>query len=228
MQVWSGGASGQLLGQHVGHTGAPVNCLALDGNLLFSGSHDTTILMWDVLPPWFGSQGCVSHPASSPAALVAAGTTASPAAGSCGGTAANSQGSCSPAGSRIVAAASCRESPGTTASSSTGRSASSQPASSTAFAVLIGHSAAVTGLAVAADSGVLVSCGADGQVLQWDYCSGQVLARYRLESHSLCGLAVQPDTRLVFVGTSHGQLLTLPGTEQVVGAHSSTARCMAL
>jgi hypothetical protein len=30
-QTWAGGASGQLLGQHVGHTG-PVNCQALHGH----------------------------------------------------------------------------------------------------------------------------------------------------------------------------------------------------
>eukprot|EP00955_Chlamydomonas_euryale_P079196 363265-Chlamydomonas_euryale.AAC.6 len=38
-----------LRGTHVGHT-APVTCLALDANFLFSGSDDATIRMWDAMP----------------------------------------------------------------------------------------------------------------------------------------------------------------------------------
>jgi hypothetical protein len=47
---------------------------------------------------------------------------------------------------------------------------------------------------------------------------GQLLGRYSLEGQSLTGVAVEPDTRLVYVANAKGQLLTVPGTEQVVGA----------
>jgi DNA-binding beta-propeller fold protein YncE len=46
---------------------------------------------------------------------------------------------------------------------------------------------------------------------------GQILARYSLEGQSLTGVAVEPDTRLVYVANAKGQLLTVPGTAQVVG-----------
>jgi WD40 repeat protein len=48
-QVWSSSCSGELLGQHLGHTG-PVTCMALDGHFLLSGSQDCTVCTWDVLP----------------------------------------------------------------------------------------------------------------------------------------------------------------------------------
>jgi WD40 repeat protein len=100
-------------------------------------------------------------------------------------------------------------------------------ASSSAFAVLKGHSGAVTGLAVAAESGVLVSCGVDGQVLQWDYVMRQVVGRYCLEGQGLSCLAVGPDAQQVFLGTSHGQLLTVPGSGHVVCGAASTTDCQA-
>jgi WD40 repeat protein len=152
-----------------------VNCLVTDGNLLFSGSQDSTIRMWDVLPPWFKGQGAASRPLSG-------------------------------------LDASCR------APGSTGVHAPS----STVFAVFHAHSA-VTGLAFAADSGVLVSCGADGQVLQWDYSTGQLLRRYSLEGHRLSCVAVEPSGLQVFVGTAQGQLLTVPGMDQMCGGEAAAA-----
>lgn len=214
MQVWAAAASGVLLGQHVGHT-APVNCLALDGNLLFSGSHNGEIRAWDVLPPWFTGKGdSTSVRALSPTA--AAGT---PAAAShmqavshsrLGNTADSSVAAAGAGAGRTRSA--CR-SPGGGSSSSSRRTV----ATSSAFTVLKGHTGSIAGLAVASESGVLVSCGADGQVLQWNYCTGQLLGRYSLEGQSLSCVAVEPDTRLVYVGTAHGQLLTVAGIEQVCG-----------
>lgn len=93
---------------------------------------------------------------------------------------------------------------------------------STAFAVFQAHGA-VTGLAVASDSGVLVSCGGDGQVLQWDYSTGQLLGRYSLEGQRLSCIAVEPSGLQVFVGTAQGQLLTVPGTDQVCGGEAAAA-----
>jgi WD40 repeat protein len=49
IQVWSAANTGELLVCHQGHTG-PVTCLTLDANWLFSGSSDTTINCWDLLP----------------------------------------------------------------------------------------------------------------------------------------------------------------------------------
>lgn len=185
-QVWAGTASGVLLGQHVGHTG-PINCLTLDGNLLFSGSHDKTLRIWDVLPCWFS--------AATPASCVAA--EAGPAA--------------------VMA--------GTWCSSSSTKSkhklwqghvrGDSQVATSTALAVL-NHSssntaAAVTGLAVAADSGRLVACTADGHVLQWDYSTRQLLAEYCFKGQALACVAV--DTKQVYVGNSSGQLMTVAAAD---------------
>lgn len=213
-QVWAGGASGQLLGQHVGHTG-PVNCLALDGNLLFSGSLDTTIRMWDVLPPGFGSShgSTTSRPVSFGVAVAA--LAAAPAGGRGGSSAGPGCNNSRTAASSKGVRSPCKGT-STTATSTTSRAPSA--ATSTAFAVLRGHTASVTGLAVATDTGVLVSCGTDGQLLQWDYCMGQLLARYSLEGQSLTGVAVEPDARLVYVANAKGQLLTVPGTELVVGA----------
>jgi len=37
------------LGRHHGHTSS-VTCLALDGAMLFSGSEDTTVRLWDAVP----------------------------------------------------------------------------------------------------------------------------------------------------------------------------------
>ncbi len=48
VQVWSVNGYTQV-GQHLGHTDA-VTCLALDSNLLFSGSDDCTIRVWDTVP----------------------------------------------------------------------------------------------------------------------------------------------------------------------------------
>lgn len=173
-QVWAATASGLLLGQHLGHTG-PVNCLVVDGNLLFSGSQDSTIRMWDVLPPWFKGQGDASRPLTGSEASV--------------------------------------RGPG---------GVGQHVPSSTAFAVLQAHSA-VTGLAIAADSGVLVSCGADGQVLQWDYLTGQLLGRYSLEGQRLSCIAVERSGLQVYVGTGQGQLLTVPGVDQVCGGEAAAA-----
>lgn len=186
-QVWAGAASGVLLGRHVGHT-APVTCLALDGSLLFSGAQDGSILMWDVLPPFF-----VCHSQQLTCSQPRSPTAAAPAADGAS------------IGGRQLPAA-----------------------SSSAFAVLKGHSGAVTGLAVAADSGVLVSCGVDGQVLQWDYATREVVGRYCLEGQGLSCLAVGPDAQQVYVGTSHGQLLTVPGSGHVVCGAGGTTDCQAI
>jgi len=191
--VWAGTASGVLLGQHIGHTG-PVNCLALDGNLLFSGSHDTTIRMWDVLPGWFTGSQSAAFAAHEAACHATPGVVSSAVA---------SPTSCS---------SGCKH------TWRGGGGHGGGVASSTAFAVFRGHTAAVTGLAVAAESGVVVSCGADGHVLQWDYSTGQLLGKYSLEGQSLSCLAVGPDTKQLYVGTAQGQLMTVAGTEQVCAA----------
>lgn len=119
-------------------------------------------------------------------------------------------------------------SPTAAAPAADGASRQRPVASSSAFAVLKGHSGAVTGLAVAADSGVLVSCGVDGQVLQWDYATRQVVGRHCLEGQGLSCLAVGPDAQQVYVGTSHGQLLTVPGSGHVVCAAGGTNDCHAI
>lgn len=214
-QVWAGAASGLLLGQHVGHTG-PINCLTLDGNLLFSGSLDTTIRMWDVLPPWFHNSGGVSGGGvSSGIATATAGLFGS-----------SSSRPASPAYNGVSGSSSSPTKTHPTPPRFKPRDASScRPASSTAFAVLRGHSAAVTGLAVAADSGVLVSCGADGQVLQWDYSNRQLLSKCCLQGQHLSGVAVEPDTRQVYVGTSQGQMLTVAGAEQACGGGGAAGGC---
>jgi WD40 repeat protein len=175
LQVWSPSANGLLLGQHAGHMG-PVLCMALDGNLLFSGSQDGTIRMWDAVPPLFNGR-----PAT-------AGTAAA-------------------------------------AKHSHDNSSCCHAARDTALMVLRGHSGSVVGLAVAAESGVLVSCGADGLVLQWDVSTGQQLGRCCLEGQVPACVAVEPDTRQVYVGTSQGQLLTIAGTEQVCAAHLQLVGC---
>jgi WD40 repeat protein len=110
----------------------------------------------------------------------------------------------------------CRSPNGISSSGSSSRPV----AISSAFTVLKGHVGSVTGLAVASDSGVLVSCGADGQVLQWDYCRGQLLGGHSMKGQSLSCVAVEPDARLVYVGTTHGQLLTVAVTEQPCGAEA--------
>ncbi|KAF6256973.1 hypothetical protein COO60DRAFT_1640324 [Scenedesmus sp. NREL 46B-D3] len=80
IRAWSGSCAGELLGQHLGHTG-PVNCLALDGNFLFSGSNDKTIRMWDVLPPHFAGVSGATASSSSGAMLRQQHAAAAAAAG---------------------------------------------------------------------------------------------------------------------------------------------------
>ncbi|WIA31183.1 hypothetical protein OEZ86_001188 [Tetradesmus obliquus] len=80
--------------------------------------------------------------------------------------------------------------------------------SSRAFQVLHGHTAAVTGLEVVQGNGVLVSCGRDGRLLQWDYATGQLLAKQQLQGQELLCLAVRQDSRQVYVGSSTAQLLS--------------------
>ncbi len=53
--MWSS-SSYEYLGCHSGHT-APVTCLALDANFLFSGSDDATIRLWDTVPAAAGKPG---------------------------------------------------------------------------------------------------------------------------------------------------------------------------
>lgn len=91
--------------------------------------------------------------------------------------------------------------------------------SSTAFRVLQGHTAAVTGLEVVQSSGVLVSCGRDGRLLQWDYCTGQLLSQQQLQQQELLCLSVRHDNLHVYVGTSHGQVLSfsVSGTAAAAG-----------
>jgi WD40 repeat protein len=71
-----------------------------------------------------------------------------------------------------------------------------------------GHAAAVTGLEVVQGDGVLVSCGRDGRLLQWDYATGQLLAKQQLHGQELLCLAVRQDSRQVYVGSSSAQLLS--------------------
>lgn len=57
-------------------------------------------------------------------------------------------------------------------------------------------------------NGVLVSCGRDGRLLQWDYATGQLLAKQQLQGQELLCLAVRQDSRQVYVGSSTAQLLS--------------------
>lgn len=199
LQVWSGCASGQLLGQHQGHTG-PVNCLALDGNLLFSGSHDTTIAMWDVLPAWFvAASAAVTAPvaAAAPASRGRAGCSTPALAGA--------------AAVQARAGVHCRGREGE------GRDAARLQPVSRAFRVMRGHTSEVNALHVLSSTGLLLSCGQDGQVLQWNYFTGQLLAATSAPGQGLTCLAAvhQPvadrdaceGCAKAYVGTAAGQLL---------------------
>ncbi|GAX81159.1 hypothetical protein CEUSTIGMA_g8592.t1 [Chlamydomonas eustigma] len=58
IRVWS--IHGYILkGKHEGHS-APVTCLAMDANFLFSGSDDHTICVWDAVPAATTGYGAVS------------------------------------------------------------------------------------------------------------------------------------------------------------------------
>uniref|UniRef100_A0A383VUZ7 Uncharacterized protein n=1 Tax=Tetradesmus obliquus TaxID=3088 RepID=A0A383VUZ7_TETOB len=202
IRVWSGSCAGELLGQHVGHT-APINCLTLDDNFLFSGSCDKTICMWDVLPPHFAA-------ASSARASSSSGTTPRQQHSAAGAVASATQvgwaDTCTGNGSTH----------GVRHAGSIGSAAGGAPRlpapggvpSSRAFQVLHGHTAAVTGLEVVQGNGVLVSCGRDGRLLQWDYVTGQLLAKQQLQGQELLCLAVRQDSRQVYVGSSTAQLLS--------------------
>lgn len=160
IRVW---AHDQLLGQHVGHDG-PVTCLCLDAALLFSGSQDGSIRMWDACPGSWAAGGCTS-------------------------TQQHVSGSTSP-GKQPTAAVPC----------------------STPFSVLLGHRAPVTGLAVLASTGLLLSCGDDGKLLLWSYWSGAVLAKLEVGGQPATCLAVHQDPATgrarALVGSAAGQLLS--------------------
>jgi WD40 repeat protein len=157
IRVW---AHDQLLGQHVGHNG-PVMCLCLDACLLFSGSQDASIRMWDACPSSWTTGGTSTQQHS---------------------------GSTSP-----------------------GKQHKAVPCS-TPFSVLLSHRAPVTGLAVLASTGLLLSCGEDGQLLMWSYWHGTELAKFEVGGQPLTCLSVYQDQATgharALVGSAAGQLLS--------------------
>jgi hypothetical protein len=75
----------------------------------------------------------------------------------------------------------------------------------------------VTGLEVVQANGVLVSCGRDGRLLQWDYATGQLLSKQQLHGQELLCLAVRQDSRQVYVGSNTAQLLSFRVVEKQQG-----------
>eukprot|EP00879_Flechtneria_rotunda_P012356 GHRR01012903.1.p2 GENE.GHRR01012903.1~~GHRR01012903.1.p2 ORF type:complete len:132 (-),score=48.59 GHRR01012903.1:477-872(-) len=78
--------------------------------------------------------------------------------------------------------------------------------SSLAVQVLHGHTAAVTGLAVVHATGILVSCGRDGKLLQWEYTTSSLLTQQQLPGQEFTCVAVTEDRGQVYAGTSQAQI----------------------
>jgi F-box/WD-40 domain protein MET30 len=169
-----------------GHTDAVV-CLAFDLNLLFSGSEDATIRVWETV-------GVAPLGAATATSLATAAATASTTAAT--GFAASAsrrvqQGPSASGGFGAAAlggpAAASRVTGGVNSSSSGAASSLSGGASTlsvgSALHVLRGHSRCVTGLEVDNTRGVLLSCSLDGSVRVWDYAAGTCLAKF---VHQVC------------------------------------------
>lgn len=239
MQVWSGTCNGELLGQHLGHVD-PVHCLAVDGNFLFSGSLDTTVRVWDMVPSGFGSSNSTAGQGRQPG-MAGSGQGRVPATGSHFGTdvyrVANMidvEALSGPTPGRVPRAPSeCRRSHAGSECSASAKvqqggllgcpavaanakgSASCSCPHSLAFRVLLGHTASVMGLGVVMSSGLLVSAGRDGRIIQWDYINGCMLAQQHVQGEQLLCLSVQHGSGVVFAGTHGGQVLSFQLTEQV-------------
>eukprot|EP00775_Hariotina_reticulata_P004960 gene4960-5201_t len=241
VRVWSGTCNGELLGQHLGHAG-PVNCLAVDANFLFSGSSDTTVRVWDMLPANFGSSNSATgndrqprlagtSPVGSPAIEMHCGVDTHQVADkidvevlssmtSGQGPQMSYAGGISHAG-RPCSALSKVQRAGLVTSSFPGaarpkgsKGALSCP-HSIPFRILQGHAASVMGLDVVASNGLLVSAGRDGRLIQWDYINGSMLAQQHVQGEQLLCLSVQHGSGIVFAGTHSGQVLSFQLTAQM-------------
>lgn len=228
LQVWSSSCMGELLGQHLGHTG-PVNCLTVDGNFLFSGSSDKSIRMWDLLPPHFAGKG-----SSSAAQAVGAGGPGT-VEGAVGVSTSDSGVGFAPGSSwesylQEVGSGRAPSSAGCNGSSHFARCLTSGGhmlddivPGSIAFDVFQSHTAAVTGLDVVQSTGVLVSCGKDGRILQWDYTTGQMIVEQQLSGMEFTCLSVQQESKQAYVGTNKGQILKFKVAAPAVGLAAMTA-----
>lgn len=168
--------------------------------------------MWDLVPPHF------VHRSTTTAAqgAAAAGATVAGTAGSCTGV------SCSQQLQTLRVS-----NPGHTMDSTADIMGQSSPTkqmpaaiggpvpSSAAFQVLHGHTAAVTGIDIVQSTGVLVSCGKDGRILQWDYSTGQLIREQHLVDVRFLCVAVHQGTRQAYAGASSGQVLNFDVTAVV-------------
>ncbi|GIL56264.1 hypothetical protein Vafri_11611 [Volvox africanus] len=84
--------------------------------------------------------------------------------------------------------------------------------------VLQAHRRSVTGLDVLPASGHLVSCSLDGQLLVWDYVSGQLMHRFTHDTEEFRCLALRYDRPEVLVGTLQANILRYTIHEQAVAA----------
>jgi WD40 repeat protein len=74
---------------------------------------------------------------------------------------------------------------------------------------LQGHYETVTGLAVLAETGELISCSEDGSLIFWDYVSREAARKVQHKEALLC-LAPRSDRSEVLVGSREGNILRFP------------------
>lgn len=186
-----------------------------------------SIRMWDLLPPSFASRGCNTLGSSQDSTTRMLGSPAEVTVAAASSTTAGKGGAAGSdwqqylqqigTGSPVRKG---RESPAAQANHANSARYSANGvgvASSTAFQVLQGHTAAVTGLSMVHGTGILVSCGRDARLLQWDYTTGQLLMQQQLNGMEFVCLAVQQDSKQAYVGTSKGQVLAFRVAAEVAG-----------
>ena len=82
-----------------------------------------------------------------------------------------------------------------------------------------GHASAVTAITVLPHSGNIVSCDHDGNLLIWDYATGNVVRNFK-HSEQLSCLELRYDLNEILVGTLQHHILRFPAGE-LIGSTAS-------